>query len=88
MEISLNPALQARIEEKLRNGEFSSADALVEQALTLFLESDEMDDAEFLAARFAVEQGLEEAKKGEDISLEEFDQMMRARHGISQAERL
>ena len=85
MEISLNPELQARIEEKLRNGEFSSADALVEQALTLFLESegDEMDTAEFLATRSAVEQGLEEAEKGEGIPLEEFDQMMRARHGIS-----
>lgn len=85
MEIALTPELQARIEEKLRNGEFSSADALVEQALTLFLESegDQMDAAEFLATRSAVEQGLEETEKGEDISLEEFDQMMRARHGIS-----
>lgn len=83
MEITLNPEIQARIEEKLRNGEFSSANALVEQALTLFLESNEMDDAEFQATRSAVEQGLDEAKKGEDISLEEFDQMMRARHGIS-----
>lgn len=83
MEITLNPEIQARIEEKLRNGEFSSADALVEQALTLFLEPDEMDDAEFLATRSAVEQGLDEAEKGEGIPLEEFDQMMRARHGIS-----
>lgn len=85
MEITLNPELRARIEEKLRNGEFSSADALVEQALTLFLESDadEMDAAEFSSTRSAVDQGLEEAQKGEGISLEEFDQMMRARHGIS-----
>jgi len=85
MEIAFTPELQARIEEKLRNGEFSSADALVEQALTLFLESegDQMDAAEFLATRSAVEQGLEETEKGEDIPLEEFDQMMRARHGIS-----
>ena len=85
MEISLNAEIQARIEEKLRNGEFSSADALVEQALTLFLESeeDEMDAAEFSATRSAVEQGLGEAKRGEGIPLEQFDQMMRARHGIS-----
>ena len=85
MEITLNPELQARIEERLRNGEFSSADALVEQAVTLFLESegDEMDAEEFLATRSAVEQGLEEAEKGEGISLEEFDRMMRPRHGIS-----
>jgi Arc/MetJ-type ribon-helix-helix transcriptional regulator len=85
MEITLNPELQARIEERLRNGEVSSADALVEQAVTLFLESegDEMDAEEFLATRSAVEQGLEEAEKGEGISLEEFDRMMRARHGIS-----
>ena len=85
MEITLNPELQARIEEKLRNGEFSSADALVEQAVTLFLESegDEMDGTEFLATRSAVEQGLNEAEKGEGIPLEQFDPMMRARHGIS-----
>ncbi len=85
MEITLNPTLQARIEEKLRNGEFSSADALVEQALTAFLESegDEMDTAEFLATRSAIEQGLREAEKGEGLSLAEFDQMMRARHGIT-----
>jgi Arc/MetJ-type ribon-helix-helix transcriptional regulator len=85
MEITLNPALQARIEEKLRNSEFSNATALVEQAVTLFLESeeDEMDAAEFSATRSAVEQGLEEAGKGEAIPLEEFDRMMRARHGIS-----
>jgi Arc/MetJ-type ribon-helix-helix transcriptional regulator len=85
MEITLNPELRARIEQKLRNGEFSSADALVEQALTLFLESeeDEMDAAEFLATRSAVDQGLDEAEKGTTIPLEEFDRMMRARHGIS-----
>ena len=85
MEITLNPALQARIEEKLRNGEFSSADALVEQALTAFLEStgDEMEAAEFLTTRSAVEQGLREAERGEGLSLEEFDQMMRSRHGIT-----
>jgi Arc/MetJ-type ribon-helix-helix transcriptional regulator len=85
MEISLNPELQARIEEKLRNGEFSTAAALVEQALTSFLESegDEMDAAEFRATRSAVDQGLEEAANGEDVPLEQFDQMMRARHGIS-----
>ena len=85
MEVTLNPALQARIEGKLRNGEFSSADALVEQALTAFLEStgDEMEATEFLATRSAVEQGLREAERGEGLSLEEFDQMMRARHGIT-----
>jgi len=57
----------------------------VEQAVTLFLESDgdEMDAAEFSATRSAVDQGLEESEKGEAIPLEEFDQMMRARHGIS-----
>jgi Arc/MetJ-type ribon-helix-helix transcriptional regulator len=83
MEITLNPVLQARIDDKLRNGEFASAEALVEQALTLFLESasDEMDVSEFLATRSAVEQGLDEAEKGEGLSLEEFHQMMRARHG-------
>ena len=85
MEITLNPELQGRIEEKLRKGEFSSAEALVEQAVTFFLESegDEMDATEFAATRSAVEQGLVEAARGEGILLEEFDQMMRARHGIS-----
>lgn len=43
---------------------------------------DEMDVSEFLATRSAVEQGLDEAEKGEGLSIEEFDQMMRMRHGI------
>jgi len=85
MEVTLNPALQARIEERLRNGEFSSAEALVEQALTAFLESEqeEREATEFLATRAAVEQGLQEAERGEGLSLEEFDQMMRSRHSIT-----
>jgi hypothetical protein len=60
------------------------AEALVEQALTLLLESagDEMDVSEFQATRSAAEQGLGEAEKGEGFSLEEFDRMTRARHGI------
>jgi len=43
---------------------------------------DEMDVLEFLATMSAVEQALGEAEKGEGLSLEEFDQMMRAKHGI------
>ena len=85
MNITLRPDLQERIEEKVREGEFESADAVVEQALTFYLDykGDAMDEAEFSDTKAAIDQGLEQAEHGETISLEEFDHSMRTKYGIS-----
>jgi Arc/MetJ-type ribon-helix-helix transcriptional regulator len=85
MTITLTPDLQERIDEKVRNGEFESADAMVEQALAFFLdyEREAMDDAEFRDTKAAVGEALEQADRGQGISLEDFDRSMRAKYGIS-----
>jgi Arc/MetJ-type ribon-helix-helix transcriptional regulator len=66
------------IEAKLRSGEFQSLDALIKEALTFFLDF-EMDDAEVQSTKASVEEALEQAGRGEGVSLEEFDRSMRAK---------
>jgi Arc/MetJ-type ribon-helix-helix transcriptional regulator len=85
MEVSLKPELQNRIDEKLRAGEFESPEALVEQALTFFLDyaDEEMTDAEIRDTQAAIAEGFDQLNRGESISLEEFDRTMRAKYGLS-----
>ena len=84
MEVTLKRDLEARVREKLRNGQFESAEDLVEQAVTFFLdcEEGEMDEPEFRETKIAVDEALTQAGSGEGISIEEFDQAMRTKHGI------
>ncbi len=84
MDITLKPETLMRISEKVRRGEFESADAIVEQAVTFFLdyEEEEMDEAEFRATKAAVDEALEQAGRGEGLSLEDFEKNMRAKYGI------
>jgi Arc/MetJ-type ribon-helix-helix transcriptional regulator len=84
MNIILRPDIQRRIDEKVRSGEFESPDAVVEQALTFFLayEEEEMDDAEFLDTKAAIDEARAQAERGEGTSLDDFDQRMRAKYGI------
>ena len=84
MNITLRPETQKRINEKIRVGDFESADAIVEQAVRFFLdyEEEDMDEAEFRETKAAIGEALEQADRGEGISLEEFDENMRAKYGI------
>ena len=84
MNITLRPEIQKRINEKIRAGDFESADAIVEQAVKFFLdyEEEEMDQAELRETKAAIGEALEQADRGEGISLEEFDKNMRAKYGI------
>ncbi len=84
MNITLRPETEKRISEKIRRGEFINADMIVEQAVTFFLdyEGEEMDGAEFREVKAAVAEGLQQAERGEGISLEDFDQKLRVKYGI------
>jgi Arc/MetJ-type ribon-helix-helix transcriptional regulator len=84
MEITLKPETLRRISEKVHGGEFESADAIVEQAVAFFLdyEEDGMDEAEFRTTQAAVDEALEQAGRGEGVSLEDFEKNMRAKYGI------
>jgi Arc/MetJ-type ribon-helix-helix transcriptional regulator len=84
MNITLKPDTLRRINERIHHGEFESADAIVEQAVTFFLdyEEEDMDEAEFHATKAAVDEALEQAERGEGVSLEDFEKNMRAKYGI------
>jgi Arc/MetJ-type ribon-helix-helix transcriptional regulator len=85
MTITIRPDLKEQIDEKVRNGEFESADAMVEQALAFFFdyEGEAMDEAEFRDTKAAIDEALERANRGEGIALEDLDHNMRAKYGIS-----
>jgi Arc/MetJ-type ribon-helix-helix transcriptional regulator len=84
MDITLKPETLRRISEKVHGGEFESADAIVEQAVTFFLdyEEEDMDEVEFRATKAAVDEAFEQAERGEGLSLEDFEKNMRAKYGI------
>ena len=85
MNITLRPDLQQRMDEKVRDGEFESVNAIVEQALAFYLdyEGDAMDETELRDTKAAIHEALDQADRGEGISLEDFNQKMRTKYGIS-----
>ena len=84
MTITLRPETLNRISEKIRRRDFENAEALVERAVTFFLDFEEegMDEEEFQETRAAIDEALGQADRGEGVSLQEFDQNMRAKYGI------
>ncbi len=84
MEITLKPQTLERISEKIRSGEFESADAVVEQALAFYLdfEEDQMDPTELEEVKSAIAESRQQVERGETISLAEFDKRIRAKYAI------
>jgi predicted transcriptional regulator len=85
MNISLSPELQKRIAEIVERGDIGTADALVEHALSFYLdyEGSELDEEDFRDANAAIGAALKQAKRGEGRPAEEVFADLRARHGIS-----
>ena len=84
MNITLSPETLKRINEKVQMGDFENQQAVVEHAVTFFLDyqEDEMNEEESRLTRRAIDEALEQAQHGKGISLEEFDKTMRAKYGI------
>ena len=84
LNITLSPELQKRIAEKVERDDIGSADAVVEQALTFYLEFEEggMDEEEFLETKAAIDEALEQGDRGEGRPAEHVFARLRAKHGI------
>ncbi|MGC9949377.1 MAG: hypothetical protein ABSF64_23675 [Bryobacteraceae bacterium] len=84
MNITISTELQERIAAKVRSGDVGSADALVEHALTFYLDFEEggMDDGEFLETKAAIDEGLEQGDRGEGRPADQVFARLRAMHGI------
>jgi predicted transcriptional regulator len=85
MNVTITPELQKRIAEKIEHGDVETADALVEQALTFYLDYEEsvMDEKEFRETKAAIDEALEQAQRGEGRPAEEVFADLRARYGTS-----
>jgi Arc/MetJ-type ribon-helix-helix transcriptional regulator len=84
MTITLSPELQKRIAEKVERDDIRSADALVEQALTFYLEFEEggMDEEESFETKAAIDEALDQGDRGEGRPAEQVFARLRAKHGI------
>lgn len=87
MNITLSPASEKRISERISQDDFESVDAFVEQALEYFLEaegSEPMSDAEFREVQDAIREATSHPTDpaSDGVSLEDFDRAMRAKSGI------
>lgn len=84
MNITLRPDLEKRLAEKVRQGDASSAESIVEQAVTFYLDyaAEEMDEVEIRETRAAIDEAREQSRRGEAVSAEEVFAEFRAKHGI------
>ena len=84
MNITLRPDLEKRVTEKVKQGDVLNADALVEQALTFYLDydADEMDEEEVRETRAAIDEARYQSLRREVISAEDVFAELRAKHGI------
>ena len=67
MNITITPELEKRVAEEVERGDVGTADALVEQALTFYLNyaESEMDAGEFRETKAAIDEALEQGQRGE-----------------------
>ena len=75
VQITLKPELEQFVAEQVNAGSYPSAEAVVEAALLGMRESIELDD-ETIAA---INEGSEQAERGEGMELDEFRAFMKKR---------
>jgi hypothetical protein len=85
MNITITPELEKRVAEKVERGDVGTVDALVEQALTFYLDfaESEMDEEEFRETKAAIDEALEQGQRGEGQPAEKVFADLRAKYGIS-----
>jgi antitoxin ParD1/3/4 len=79
MDITLTPELEKLVHEKVKRGQYASADALVREAVFRLIEEDE---EELREAKAAIDEALEQSRRGEGRPAEQVFEEMRAKHGI------
>ena len=80
MNITLRPDIEERIERKIREGEYETADDLVQRALDWFLDIDDEDELEETKA--AIEEARAQSQRNEAVPAEEVFEELRAKYGI------
>ncbi len=80
MKISVKPAYEKLIREKVRTGRYRSTDEVLEDALTLLDERDQTEDSEFRRLKRLIDAGLASSARGESkpVDLNEMKAAARA----------
>ena len=79
MNITLTPEIEKLVHEKVERGQYASADALVREAVHRLIEEDE---EELQETKAAIDEALEQSRRGEGRPAEEVFEGMRAKYGI------
>lgn len=79
MDITLTPEIERFVQEKIKRGQYSSVEALVQEAVHRLVEEDE---EELQATRAAIAGALVQSRRGEGRPAEEVFEEMRDRDGV------
>lgn len=79
MNLTLKPEQEQRIHELVEGGNYSSPEAVVQEALDWYLG---LEEEALPEAHAAIAEGLEQSRRGETISRDEFEERMRLKHGL------
>ncbi len=79
MNITLKAEIEKLIQEKIQRSQYATVDALVQEAVYRLIEEDE---EELRETRAAIDEALEQSRRGEGRPAEEVFEEMRAKYGI------
>lgn len=65
MNISLTPELEELVQKKVESGRYSSASEVIRAGLRLLEQEDEVRETRLAAMRAQVQEGIEQAERGE-----------------------
>ena len=79
MKLTLKPEHEQRIQQLVEGGDYSSPEAVVQEALDWYLG---LEEEALPEAQAAIAEALDQSRRGETISREEFEDRMRLKHGL------
>jgi len=81
MNVSLTPALERLVNDKVARGFYTSASEVVREGLRLLQERDETRDAKLAVLRADIQEGFASIERGEHIpGPDAFDRLRKDRH--------
>ena len=78
MNVNLTPELEELVQRKVQSGLYNNQSEVVREALRLLARQDALQDAQLMRLRSALDEGLEQADRGELLESAQVAEEMRA----------
>jgi antitoxin ParD1/3/4 len=78
MNVNLTPELEELVQRKVQSGLYNNQSEVVREALRLLARQDALQDAQLMRLRSALDEGLEQADRGELLEGAQVTEEMRA----------